>query len=412
MENTKQYWFYLEPYTFIFKSKNDFVVYNTLNSSYIQAPSNLIVSEVLTSLNVASNGYCIVLKEEQLLDSSFYEFAMQVRKTFSGDLVESETNTTKPFIFKPTLFLNTNIRKSKEVDSSFLGERILDNLNEVSIYLPGHCVNKCRYCKELYKQINHCTLFDCETLSLSNYLLLLLDLNESGVNKVNIIGSNLVQNEYLSDLLPTLEGCKLKKIYYVNFDDLSEKCAEWLQGVNSELVITVQPGFKYDFIKSKTVFWEFYNVRWIFIVTSEKDVLSYDNLQLPSSIQAELQPFYTGMNFQFFKDYVFCSLDDIISEPISRKVIFRRQTLNENFFGKLTILPSGQIFANLNTSPIGKYPLDSLKKIVFTELTDSTAWFYMREKRPCDSCVNKFLCPSISNYELVLEKSNLCFVKE
>ena len=34
MENYT-HWFYLESYTFLFYSKNQYVIYNTLNSTYI-----------------------------------------------------------------------------------------------------------------------------------------------------------------------------------------------------------------------------------------------------------------------------------------------------------------------------------------------------------------------------------------
>ena len=86
--------------------------------------------------------------------------------------------------------------------------------------------------------------------------------------------------------------------------------------------------------------------------------------------------------------------------------------MNENFFGKLTIVPSGEVYANVNCKPIGVYPQDSLKKLVFEELVHSTAWFRLRDKQPCSGCANKYLCPSVSNYELVTGKDNFCFVKE
>ena len=109
MGNTKKYWFYLEPYTFIWKQECKFVVYNTLNSTYLHAPETPLVSEVLASLEKASNGYCLVLKEEQALDPVFHNFALQVRNSFSGDLVETKSDTSKPFLFKPMLFLNTKL---------------------------------------------------------------------------------------------------------------------------------------------------------------------------------------------------------------------------------------------------------------------------------------------------------------
>ena len=122
-------------------------------------------------------------------------------------------------------------------------------------------------------------------------------------------------------------------------------------------------------------------------------------------------PLYTDKNLLFFEKYVFNSLDDILEEPVSRKTVFRRQTLNENFFGKLTIFPDGEVYANLNFSPIGKYPQQSLKELAFKELTQPTAWFYLRDQSsPCADCVNRYLCPSPSNYELVMNKANLCTI--
>ena len=412
MENTKKYWFYLEPYTFIFGEEGRFVIYNTLNSAYLHVPDTPLVSEVLTSLKKASNGYCQVLKEEQALDPVFHNFALQVRKSFSGDLVEVESETSKPFLFKPMLFLNTNIRKAQEEDLTFLGERILENLNEVSLFLPGSCSGCCSGCHDYFKQMLHCACFEKRDLSVADYLSLLLDLNTSGVNKVNILGGDLSQSDCFHDIYPTLSGCKFKKSYHLYWKHLTETCKDWLAEENSELVVAVHPGFDKKAVEYQMNMFASYPVVWQFIVSSDVDVQEVDTLDLPSFVQIEMKPFYTGENISFFKENVFCSLDDILAEPVSRKAIFRRQTLNENFFGKLTIVSSGEVYANVNCRPIGVYPQDSLKKLVFEELVHSTAWFRLRDKQPCSGCANKYLCPSISNYELVTGKDNFCLVKE
>ena len=412
MENTKKYWFYLEPYTFILGEEGQFVVYNTLNSAYLHAPETPLVSEILASLRKASNGYCLVLKEEQALDPIFYNFALQVRNSFSGDIVETESDISKPFLFKPMLFLNTNIRKALEEDLTFLGERILENLNEVSLFLPGSCRGGCFGCQDYFKQTLHCACFEKRGLTVADYLSLLLDMNTSGVNKVNILGGNLLRSDCFHDIYPTLSGCKFKKSYYLYFDHLTETCKDWLEGENSELVISVHSGFDKEAVECQMGLFSSYPVIWQFIVSSNAGVQEVEALNFPSSVQIEMKPFYTGENISFFKENVFCSLDDILVEPISRKAIFRRQTLNENFFGKLTIVPSGEVYANVNCKPIGVYPQDSLKKFVFEELVHSTAWFRLRDKQPCSGCANKFLCPSISNHELVTGKENFCLVKE
>ena len=412
MGNMRNYWFYLEPYVFIFQENNRFFIYNSLNSGYLWAPETEFVYDILTSMNQTNNGYCLILKEKQVLDPIFHEFSVQLRKKFMGNLILAESDTSKPFLFKPTLFLNVNIRKSKEEDLTFLGERILENLKEVSLFLPGLCWGGCSSCQDYFKQTLHCTCLAKSSLSVADYLSLFLDLNASGVNKVNILGGNLLRSDCFHDIYPTLSGCKFKKSYYLYFDHLTETCKDWLEGENSELVISVHSGFDKEAVECQMGLFSSYPVIWQFIVSSNAGVQEVEALNFPSSVQIEMKPFYTGENISFFKENVFCSLDDILAEPISRKAIFRRQTLNENFFGKLTIVPSGEVYANVNCKPIGVYPQDSLKKLVFEELVHSTAWFRLRDKQPCSGCANKFLCPSISNHELVTGKENFCLVKE
>lgn len=412
MRNINKYWFYLEPFTFIFKSNNRFVIYNTLNSSYLKVPENPLLSKIMLLLDDASNGYCIVLDEEDVSDPLFNQFSVQVKQSNSGNLVVAESDISKPFIFKPILFLNTDIRKVKEEDIGFLGVRLLENLNEVSIYLPGICYLNCSNCKYYYKQMLHCTLQDEKKLSVVDYLSLLLDLNASGVKKVNILGGDLLKNEYLEDLLPTLIDCKFKKCFHVHFDNLNESYRGLLKTEDTGLVVSVHSSYSKENITTKMNMFSDANVVWKFLVSSEEDLQNINCLDIQPTVKMELTPFYTKQNLPFFVDNVFYTLNDLLTEPVSSKTIFRRQTLNENFFGKLTFLPTGEVYANLNCDKVGKYPEDSLKKLVFEELTNSTAWFRLRDQKPCNHCFNKYICPSISNCELVMGRDNLCLIEE
>lgn len=413
MKAKQKYWFYLEPYTFIFQAGDHVIIYNTLNSAYLLVPNDAFTLEILNQLNDASNGYCLTLDENQLSNTVFKQFAQKVQENFSGGLVVAESEMSKPFLFKPMLFLNTNIRKSQEKDLSFLGERILENLNEVTLYLPEmeERSYKDRYV-DCYKQMLHPISWNSECLKVSDYLSFLLDLNASGVSKVNILSGNLARNEYFLDLYSTIVGCRFKKSYYLLFDNLLRKCKDWLLEKDTEMTVLVHSGFDQKCVEEWVDFFSSYNVIWQFVVSSEKDVQEVELLDLPTTVRMELKPYYTGSNMTFFRKYIFSSLEDIIAEPLSRKTIFRRQTLNENFFGKLTVLPSGKVYANVNCNPIGCYPQDSLKKLVFKELTHSSAWFRLRDQQPCCECVNKYLCPSVSNYELVIGRDNLCTVKK
>ncbi len=153
-------------------------------------------------------------------------------------------------------------------------------------------------------------------------------------------------------------------------------------------------------------------VRWNLIVSAEADMEQLDNLNLPEDVSVQVRPFYTGSNYAFFHDFVFSDLEDILAVPIDRKTIFRHKVLNDNFFGKLTILPSGEVYANVNCPALGNIQESSLKELVYKELTERDVWLRVRSKAtPCKQCINKDLCPSISNYELVMDKNNLCKIQ-
>lgn len=125
----------------------------------------------------------------------------------------------------------------------------------------------------------------------------------------------------------------------------------------------------------------------------------------------ELAPVYTGGNPDFFQQHIFTSKAELLSSGLSKQDIFTRMTLNINFFGKLTILPDGNIYSNLNDTPLGNLE-DSLYEIIFKELDQGKNWLHVRRKEPCDQCRFRWLCPPVSNYEYVLEQYNLCTVEE
>lgn len=103
-------------------------------------------------------------------------------------------------------------------------------------------------------------------------------------------------------------------------------------------------------------------------------------------------------------------MDDLLESPIEKQTIFRRQALNENFFGKLFILPSGEAFSNMNGKPLGNLKNAPLGQVVYNEFNDSKSWLLTRDTNTgnCFECQNRYLCPSISNYEMVIGKTNLC----
>lgn len=404
------YWFYLEPYSFIFQEERQFVIYNTLNSAYITCPEHPPVYEIMVQLNNAANGYCVFLTQNELADSVLKEFIMQVRNSFSGDLVECGDKEKKPFLFKPSLYLNSDIRHKQENDMTFFGERIMQNLNEVTLYLPNFCELGCEGCGQYHKQMVHCCREEKkEGLNPVDYLNILSDLHINGVDKVNILGGSLLQNRMFQDILPNLSGYGFKKVFYIESRYLSPQCMDLFAIPLAEMVVLIHAeDIGKGLVDNMNLFKEC-SIQWRFLVADEAEMNRIEELDVPETCQTCIYPYYHGTNLDFFEKCVFYSLEDVLAAPLDRQTIFRRQALNENFFGKLTIFPSGEVYSNVNFLSLGNIQNMSLKELVYKELTEGHSWLKVRgNESPCSQCINKNLCPSISNYELVIGRNNLC----
>ena len=104
---------------------------------------------------------------------------------------------------------------------------------------------------------------------------------------------------------------------------------------------------------------------------------------------------------------------DIIEQKNTKQHIFRKQILNDNLFGKLTIFPTGEVYSNVNFPTIGNIQDQKLSEIVYSEIENYfKPWFFTRDYVSCKNCVNKYLCPSISNYEIVANEYNMCYLNQ
>jgi pseudo-rSAM protein len=144
----------------------------------------------------------------------------------------------------------------------------------------------------------------------------------------------------------------------------------------------------------------------IILVYSENDYLQFSNMSELEFEDIIFIPIYNN-NISFFESEVFIDKDDIDTMQLNKKEIFIRQTLNTFDFGRLNIMPNGFVYANVNNPSLGKID-DSPYSIVYKEFTEGKSWFNIRDKKPCTDCLYQWLCPSPSNYEIAIGKSNLC----
>ena len=413
MENYT-HWFYLESYTFLFYSKNQYVIYNTLNSTYIDCSLyGKTINTVLSILHNTNKTYCVGIYEYQLRDSQFTEFKKKIRNTFSGDIIKN-IRGIPPFISKPILRILHHPNNPKTKEYNLLGENALFHLHEVTFYLENQGFDLNPMYKDCYKQFLYPTYTEKQKLSHAKYLEIIEQLSICQIDKINIIPATIEKKELFSYLLSLSRQYSIKTQIILPYKKYNkEDLKQLLINPQFSIMIMVHLPVDYEELNSYINLFNEYNITWSLIASNKNDVIFLSKNNLGKFTNVDYIPWYTGDNMDFFKEYIYNDFKDIIEQKNTKQHIFRKQILNDNLFGKLTIFPTGEVYSNVNFPTIGNIQDQKLSEIVYSEIENYfKPWFFTRDYVSCKNCVNKYLCPSISNYEIVANEYNMCYLNQ
>lgn len=413
MENYT-HWFYLESYTFLFYSKNQYVIYNTLNSTYIDCSLYVkTINTVLSILHNTNKTYCVGIYEYQLRDSQFTEFIKKIRNTFSGDIIKN-IRGIPPFISKPILRILHHPNNPKTKEYNLLGENALFHLHEVTFYLENQGFDLNPMYKDCYKQFLYPTYTEKQKLSHAKYLEIIEQLSICQIDKINIIPATIEKKELFSYLLSLSRQYSIKTQIILPYKKYNkEDLKQLLTNPQFSIMIMVHLPVDYEELNSYINLFNEYNITWSLIASNKNDVIFLSKNNLGKFTNVDYIPWYTGDNMDFFKEYIYNDFKDIIEQKNTKQHIFRKQILNDNLFGKLTIFPTGEVYSNVNFPTIGNIQDQKLSEIVYSEIENYfKPWFFTRDYVSCKNCVNKYLCPSISNYEIVANEYNMCYLNQ
>lgn len=413
MENYT-HWFYLESYTFLFYSKNQYVIYNTLNSTYIDCSLyGKTINTVLSILHNTNKTYCVGIYEYQLRDSQFTEFIKKIRNTFSGDIIKN-IRGIPPFISKPILRILHHPNNPKTKEYNLLGENALFHLHEVTFYLENQGFDLNPMYKDCYKQFLYPTYTEKQKLSHAKYLDIIEQLSICQIDKINIIPATIEKKELFSYLLSLSRQYSIKTQIILPYKKYNkEDLKQLLINPQFSIMIMVHLPVDYEELNSYINLFNEYNITWSLIASNKNDVIFLSKNNLGKFTNVDYIPWYTGDNMDFFKEYIYNDFKDIIEQKNTKQHIFRKQILNDNLFGKLTIFPTGEVYSNVNFPTIGNIQDQKLSEIVYSEIENYfKPWFFTRDYVSCKNCVNKYLCPSISNYEIVANEYNMCYLNQ
>ena len=383
MKNVSDYWFTIEPYVFVDIKSKHVLLYNTLDGVTIESTNEKIVELLQETLQEENCGVAL-LTHERYRQEEICCFVDELREKFMGDVINVSLSDGKPVQILP--FYNYSKEQELYKKNNFSSyKNILEKLFEISLYIDA-------------------------TTNITKLIHFLITLPKNLT--FNIVG-NMEEVPNYSELFSYLDHCSSPKNLLCSYKN----------------IIPLQPIFAHNFSYQISVSFPINVERWnhamkvllsqalpvefVFEVSSEEDVqLSEQLIEQHQIDKYRLKPNYTGNNIRFFENEVFLSKEDILSTPMTMKDFFARQAMNLYDFGKITILPNGDVYANLNHPSLGNIYVKNIHEILHKEVEEGKSWFRVRNHPPCTDCVYQWICPSPSNYEIAIGRSNLCHVKE
>lgn len=154
------------------------------------------------------------------------------------------------------------------------------------------------------------------------------------------------------------------------------------------------------------------NRNYLLLVRNEEDVKYWEDTFGEESVaNYDLKPIADN-NLAFFQKNIFLSKEEILSQKLSKKDIFRHQALNVNLFGTFYVFPDGTIHSAPDAPAIGTLE-DSVHEIIIRELEENHAWRQTRDlMAPCKNCLYRYLCPSPSVFERIFGVPGCTYWKE
>lgn len=398
------HWFTLHEDTFLWLKGNKGLVYNAENKNRLLFSLSDKIREICLQLLNTENLYSVSLTTEEVKDEDINQWIHSLMDMQAGYLTFNVEFDKRPVSLMPVLKVQDD-RKYYE-GQQMLGFRgkILQNLHELTFYINGNKQGHFEYFKQ--------TIFPVKSDSVLERVKIRSFINNSRnffLSNLNLVGDFFSYYD-LEELVNDISELSVQLTIHILINDFLnhvQEIKEMKWPADTRVNVLVDTVFDISSLKdfplpfSLTVF-----------IFSEDDFLRYSSLFDTFVLAQDIRfiPVYNGENISFYESNVFMEKDDMDKVDLSKNEIFIRQAINIGDFGKLTIMPDGKVYANLNMPSLGTID-ESPYSIVYKEFNDGLSWFKLRTQTPCNNCVYQWLCPSPSNYEIVIDRPNLCHVK-
>lgn len=409
LEGKDNCWIFLEPTTYSCSNGEGWFLYNTQNGQHFSSSEKEVIA-VLNEIHDRKNlGVTIV--DGDIIQGSVIlsQFVEDIERKQLGGITSVEEIKMKPIRLLPLLNLQRDIDRLRLVEANLTGKDVGKYLLELNIYVNGICNQTCALCGEYNKQHLCCTVYSYENgdFSLANLDNILKQIVSTNIRTINILGGDILLHPQIEQIASALQKVRQITRIWMNYKNVKDLT------IFKDFAHNVIVDFPIDKDCIGLVIQKLglQDTRYRFLISSVEDYVKVNEIvgDYPN-VKYSVLPVYDGYNLGFFQQNVFLDEKDILDGVIPLRKIFANQKMNTNFFGSLTVLPNGDVKANINSKILGNVCEMRLLDLIHTELLENTAWRQIRDSDPCTKCRFQFLCPSPSNLEMIMGLQNLCNV--
>lgn len=385
----KQY-LYIEPFVYISFNKSSLLLLNTLTKKCAIFKDNSIV-DFITKM-ISSNQYIQQLNWIKYnKNKEWTNFIDWLKKSFSGDLLN--IYGIPPVAIKPNL------------DDFDIKDIEFGKIINLEIYLPSDCKHQCYNCGKYNAQFLFCKKSSAQKeIDIETIFDYIKTISIDRISSISLVGGDIWEYITNQDFIKKLVSLNCEIIFYINIRNLINKDLSLIHISTCKLRILIDEYFDSNIInnfesKIKRIKVDYtYNI----VIKNPQSITTY-NIENSSFL-----PFYDG-NDSFFTDYVFFSKSDILDSDLSMREIYNKTHINTYFTGQLIINSDGYIYASFVQKELGNIKENNIQDILRKLFDKKSLWRLLRKDVPvCKDCLYKNICPSISNYELVMKRFNLC----
>ncbi|MEI7980266.1 MAG: TIGR04150 pseudo-rSAM protein [Bacteroidota bacterium] len=406
MQSSDCYYLSLEPYVHGIVRGDKVLLYNTLNKKHLIFNSNPEVAALINQLLQPSNGRVIEVPGEKLTLSPIKNLVQQLQRTFMGEVFHAGWSDIKPVNFIPLPVVK---------ETPFTLE---DNLHEITIHLDSGPEPMLKSFQDAFYQFTFPKINSAGRESIDTGMIerLIDEVSSLPLLTINLVGSHVLSYPGLGRLLTLSQAKQFRKKIHIPLNLYERGHLPLITSYTRLVFLVTFPVSSSEILKMRNIIQEIPREKdreFIFIVQDHDEVEQSEVLIGQLDLKSVyFKPFFNGHNNLFFETSVFMTETDIVSSKPSQRQILSRYMMNENDFGKITILPDGSIYSNVNEVALGSLKESSVIELIKKERNGGSSWKRIRmDQTPCSRCIYQFLCPPVSNYELFMKKFNLCHIE-